>query len=373
MRVGIVTYDYLPPIGGLGIVARRFVVALRRLFPMNAYIVLSPTTGADDRVSALATLRWRRRGGCPLFSLLFALKQERMIRRHRLDLLHVHAGSGGVFILRKPSCPLVVTAHHSYLQEAELVFRHPLMRLWKRFMALLEARTYQLADRVVCVSRDTAELVITRFGQSPSKVVTVENCLDDPGSRVLPRSSDGKTVLFVGRLEERKGIWVLLSAFEEIKKSSPATRLRIIGQNLLGSTLRRYIRSKGLEGSIDIMGYVYEPLLLRELAATTVLVVPSLIEGFGLIAAESMLKGTAVIVSDCPGLKTLIENGRTGWVFHSGDPHDLARCITVALTDAKARERIEVAAKQEARTRFSIDLRAQDLQREFDQTARKNK
>ena len=242
MRVAVFSYDYSPPIGGLGIVVSSAVSELRRLFPENDYIVFSPSPGSDKKVSPLAAMRWKKRGGCPFFSLILNFKIKKIVKKFKPDVLHAHSGSGGVFILKKPSVPMIVTSHHTYLQEAENVFSNPVLKVWKKFMAILEKRTYSLAQKIVCVSQDTADFIIRRYDQPETKVSVIEN-----GLMIKPVAGrvekEKGTILFIGRLEKRKGIWVLLEAFNELLKKDPALRLRIAGQNLIGRKIERFIKS----------------------------------------------------------------------------------------------------------------------------------
>ncbi len=369
MKIGTISYDYDPPIGGLGIVVKQTRKTVLKLFPSYSFVVISPSPAADDRLHPLAAFLWKKPAGCPMFSLLLSLRLEWLIRKHRIDLLHVHAGSGGVFLLRKPSRPTVVTAHHTYLQEAETVFmRHPLKNLWKRVMSRFERRTYLYADRVVCISKDTADFLITRYGIPPEKIVVIENGVMDVPDLPEPKK-DPDTILFIGRLEERKGIWVILSAMEQLKTSHPKARLRLVGKNLLGSQLDRFIEDHGLTDRITQTGYVHDPFLRRELANAAVLVVPSLLEGFGLIAAEAMLAGTCVVVSDSAGLRSIVKDGKTGLMFRSGDAIDCAKQIANALDHPGLRASLEEAAREEALKRFHFEERARDLQKIFEEIA----
>lgn len=365
MRIGIVTYDFSPAIGGLGVVALQTKQMLEKLFPDDTLLTISPSENADDRVSLLAASRWKKPGGCPLFSLMLFFKLPFLIRKHRLDLVHVHAGSGGVFLVRKPSRPLVVTAHHTYLQEAEIVFRKaPLKRIWKRIMSAFEKRTYSLADKVVCVSQDTADFIVERYGQPRSKVTVIENAVADlPVHPSVPKSEN--TILFVGRLEERKGVDTLLSAMTLLRSDFPDARLRLIGQNLLGNDLLRTIAEKGISDIVTLTGYVFDPLLSEEMARATVLVVPSLLEGFGLIAAQGMLAGTCVIASDAPGLRSVVRDKQTGLLFKTGNAADCARAIKEILSNRTLRQMLEKQARVDALKRFSPEARARELHQVF--------
>ncbi len=362
-RIGIISYDYDPPIGGLGVLVQTYLVALKMRCPEDTYCVISPSANADDRGSALGRMRYRKSGGCPLFSLSLLLSLPRMLRKHRCELLHVHAGSGGVFLLRKPQCKLVVTAHHTYVQEAELVFMHSVFKkIWKRCMARLESRTYHMADSIVCVSRDTADALTHKYAVPAERICVIENPVPVIRTLVQPavaRSTD--TILFVGRLEERKGIHLLLEACELLRKVMPTVKLRLVGTNLLGDQLETALRSRGLHDSTSVLGFLQDSLRFREMSEAKVLVVPSMLEGFGLVAAEAMVLGTCVVVSDAPGLRSIVTHDRTGMIFPVGNARACADALQRIMTDSALRNRLAAEAQTEARQRFDSDSRTKDL------------
>jgi glycosyltransferase involved in cell wall biosynthesis len=368
-RIGILTYDYDPSIGGLGVLVKTYVQELTRLCPEDVFTVISPADNADDHGSPWGRARYGKSGGCPLFSLSLLWSLPALVRKHRLQILHVHAGSGGIFLFRRPACPLVVTAHHTYLQEADIVYKNnPVKKLWKMFMALLESRTYYLADTVICVSRDTADEIITRYGVSARKVCVVENPvrIDDlPALKDIQKTKD--TILFVGRLEPRKGILMLLEAFEIVRKDMPSAKLRLIGLNLLGKKLDAVIQSRGLTDAVTTLGYVHNPYRMREMAQATMLVVPSTLEGFGLVAAEAMVLGTVVVASDAPGLRTIVSDGKTGLTFRVGDAASCAKQILKILRDPAFRQSLEGSAAAEAPERFDVEKRTRDQMEMYDQ------
>jgi glycosyltransferase involved in cell wall biosynthesis len=361
MNIGILTYDYQPPIGGLGAVARTYVDLMKKRSPGDSFIVLSPSPGADDRLSWIARFRYKKPGGCPVFSFALLWSLSSSLTRNHLSVLLVHSGSGGVFLLRKPVCRLVVMSHHTYQQEIDLVFQNqPIKKLWKRLMATFEKRTYRLADQIVCVSSDTAESLINDYGISRSKITVIENPIAQPPVQSSVLHSD-KTLLFIGRLERRKGIEVLLEAFALIHQKHPHVRLRLIGTNLMGQALIKNVDHLGLTNKVTLLGSLEGSMVARERAEATMLIVPSLLEGFGLVAAEGMIAGIPVIVSDCPGLKSLIKDGQTGLIFQSGEAEDLSNKIEQLLNDAELRTRLATQAQADARTRFNPEERAQDL------------
>lgn len=366
--IGVISYDYAPAIGGLGILAESYVKELKIQYPLVKITVISPSPGSDVQGDSFGSFRWKKSGGCPLFSLSLIFALPRCIRQYSLETLHVHSGSGGVFLLRKPSCRLVVTSHHTYSQEARFVFRRsPLKRLWKMFMSLLERRTYKLADLVTCVSADTRNELIEHYGISPKKIIVIENPVH---TDVLAEHRNAKrnknTILFVGRLEQRKGIMLLLDAFRELSNEYPHLGLRLIGKDMTEGVLRRRIADCGLQDRIVLLGYVEDPLRYREMSEASFLVVPSLLEGFGLVAAEAMLLGTCVIASDAPGLRSIVEDNTTGYLFHSGDAKDLLRVMRSVLEHEESRTVVEKEALRIAEGRFNMHERTADMMKALD-------
>ena len=362
MRIGLLTYDFDPQIGGLGVVAKGYRDALKRLYPEHHIVVLSPSKNADDRVSLLARFFWNRRGGCPLFSFALLWRLNALVSKHRLDVLHVHAGSGGVFLLRKPRIPIVVTAHHTYIQETEYVFANQSLTAWrKRLLAKLEARTYRLADCITAISRGTAESIINDYRIPASKVSVIENGLEESFFQQPELRRCDDCILFVGRLEERKGIWVLLSAFEKFALRVPDVHLRLVGRDMTKGAVAEFIREHALMNRITMTMHVEQSLRIREMQEAMFLVVPSLLEGFGLVAAEGMALGACVLSSDCPGLKALFAEEGTGELFRSGDTDDLARKLEELCENSEERRRLGEGARREAERRFPLDDRARDV------------
>lgn len=363
LTVGVLTYDYDPAIGGLGALAKTYVHELRKQHPEARFIVISPSRNVDERGSLLGRLRWRKSGGCPLFSLSLLWSLRGIIRRHGIQLLHVHSGSGGVFLLRRPSCPVVVTAHHTYRQEVAIVFAgSAIRRIWKTWMAALEKRTYRLATRITCISADTAEELLENYAVPRDKITVIENPVPvAPLDRFRGLPKSDRTLLFVGRLEERKGVMLLLQAFLELKDRHPDLKLRLVGNNLIGHKIHRFIDDNALRSRVALLGYLHDPFRFREMSQATALVVPSLLEGFGLVAAEGMLLGTCVVASDAPGLRSIVEEGKTGFVFRSGDKDDLVRVLERVLLDGSLRSTVEQSARSIAEKRFDVPSRAHDL------------
>jgi glycogen synthase len=167
-------------------------------------------------------------------------------------------------------------------------------------------------------------------------------------------------VLFVGRLEPRKGFDVLLEAIPRVLAVHPDARFRIAGSDLrLTSTDRaiadRYSAQKGSDdGGLEFLGEISDHELSEALRQSAILVVPSRYESFGLVAVEGMMHGCAVIASDVGGLREVISNGVTGLLTAPGDGQALATAIVRLLDDRALCGRLASAGQKSFVTQFEI-------------------
>jgi phosphatidylinositol alpha-mannosyltransferase len=129
-------------------------------------------------------------------------------------------------------------------------------------------------------------------------------------------------ILFVGRPEERKGLPVLLTAFNALVEHVPS-RLTVIGAE--EEDVKRWLADPELLGSIDVRGRVSEEDLWAELHAADVLCAPSLSgESFGMVLTEAFAAGTPVIASGIAGYSDVVTDGVDGLLVPPGDPQRLA-------------------------------------------------
>lgn len=161
-------------------------------------------------------------------------------------------------------------------------------------------------------------------------------------------AEDDLLVLFVGRLEEEKGVGVLLDAWRDASLGSGA-RLALAGTGPLEAAAGQ------AQGGVRLLGYL-GPLELPPLyAAADVLVLPSVrtatfTEPWGLVVNEAMLQGTPVIVSDAVGAAAggLVRDGRNGLVFPAGGSEALGARLEALSRSRDLRERLGAAAREDA-------------------------
>lgn len=180
-----------------------------------------------------------------------------------------------------------------------------------RVKRAIEAVVYRRADRVITLSRSFADRV-QEYGVAPSRVAVIPPGVDlnrfREGDRPVARrklslAEDEFVLVCARRLENRMGIDVLLHAFSELHMTHPRSKLLIAGTGSQEQRLRQQARTMPGGESVIFTGRLPDADLASLYSAADCSVIPTLsLEGFGLVALESLASGTPVVASDIGGL-----------------------------------------------------------------------
>lgn len=245
----------------------------------------------------------------------------RLVRRLGVDVFHspVNVLPWGL------PCASVVTVHDLAFVHYPQYFR-PARRVYQRTFT---RRSVRAATRVVAVSESTRRDLIERFGAAPERVRVVYPAIDedfrpveDPAVRAGFRAKHGlpqRYILFLGTLEPRKNLLVLLDAYARLRALLPDTPPLVIAgaKGWYYESVFARVRSLGLERCITFAGYVARGEQPLWYACAELFVYPSVYEGFGMPVVEALGCGTPTITSS---VSSLPEAG--GDLALAVDPHD---------------------------------------------------
>lgn len=166
-------------------------------------------------------------------------------------------------------------------------------------------------------------------------------------------------VAYVGRLKRYKSIDHFIDAVSLLQKSMAVEAL-VVGDGDVRYELMN--RAQQLKAKIKFTGFVGEEEKYRIYSRARVVVQPSVKEGWGLTAIEAQSCGTPVVCADSPGLREVVRNGETGFLYPYGDVNRLSDRIKELLTDRPKWRKFSVAAKKWAQ-KFSWDNAALEIER----------
>lgn len=174
---------------------------------------------------------------------------------------------------------------------------------------------------------------------------------------------------FVGQLDERKGISVLLSSFEEIVRRVPQARLVIVGEGPLREMIESEIRRHGWEDRIRLSGFLND--VPAVMSAIDLLLLPSFWEGFGIVLIEAMAAAKPVVTTAVSSMPEIVDDGRTGFLVPPGDAAALAARVCDLLQDQTKRRAFGLAARARAEKYFSLNTMMQKIENLFEQHAKR--
>ncbi|MDF5722579.1 MAG: glycosyltransferase family 4 protein [Rhizonema sp. PD37] len=165
-------------------------------------------------------------------------------------------------------------------------------------------------------------------------------------------------LLFVGRLDERKGLQYLLEALPLVLAKQPVC-LRVVGKGILEQEIKSQCNTMNLDDVVEFLGFVSKEELAIEYARCDIFVLPAIVdskgdtEGLGIVIIEALAHQKPVIASAVGGIVDIIESGLTGLLVPQKDPQALAQAIITVLADANGAAQMGRNGLQDVQTRFS--------------------
>jgi phosphatidylinositol alpha-mannosyltransferase len=170
-----------------------------------------------------------------------------------------------------------------------------------------------------------------------------------PGLPPIRHLRDDKVnILFVGRLEKRKGLGDLLRAYRFIQVRGPSTRLIIVGDGPLRGNVESYIARHRLPNVI-MAGYVPETVKPRYYNSADIFCAPATgAESFGIVLLEALASGLPVVATEIPGYMSVLEPGRDSLTVQPRSWRELGASLVVLARDAELRRRMGGYAREKA-------------------------
>ena len=360
-----------------------------KIVEMGHTVVLFTTAfpGAKER-EVVDGIQVIRKGGDLMFQLTVALNLKKLDREFNFDVVVEDLNKLPVFAHWFVRKPLLVQMHHLWRKSifAEAIFPIAFM-VW--FFERIIPFFYRTQNFVVVSPSTKKELA--EIGVDESRISVIYNGSEKPnfpGSANLVSgaaescenaanpvtSAANPYFIWLSRVHRYKGIWTALEAFEKFSKLHPEVKLYVVGGGPLLKKLPAWIKSHGLDGKVELTGFVSAARKYELLSSSLALLQTSYKEGWGLTVMEAAQLCKTTIASDVPGLCDSVRDGETGILFPSGDAAACASAMEKIYSDAELRASLGKNAKRYAES-FSWENSAREtlelLERTVDLSVRK--
>jgi len=307
-----------------------------------------------------------------VFEIAKTLKVE------KVDLLHAHSPSSALWgrvAARLLSVPAIVTVHlpvGKYHGSLETIRAKTGRVIYKYLDQWLNNRP-RYTRKIIYVAQNVYEREL-KIGQSASDNSTViVNGVDlqpfDNLNRMEARnhfnlSPSSKIITFAGRLDEQKGVDVLIEAMAILNKNKPGCQVWLIGDGPLRQVVEDQIRALNLDETIKLWGFQEEiPLYLK---ASDIFVLPSRYEGMSLALLKGLAAGLPCVVTNVGDNDRLVNDGENGFVIPPDDIERLAKALETVLCDDDLYQRMSASAKFTAND-FTEEKMIKQLERVYNE------
>lgn len=247
------------------------------------------------------------------------------------DIVHTHGPVAPVLPLlavKHAKCKVVSTFHAAHGESFGYEIFGAYLRKW-----------HDRIDGRIAVSKVAMESVARYF---PGEFRIIPNGVDvkrfNPDNPPMPHLvGTGRNILFVGRLEPRKGAKFLFQAFPMVLAKVPDARLVVVGSGMT-RWYKRFI-DPSVKERVLFEGFVDPAVLPRYYTSADVFCSPAIGgESFGIVLLEAMASGVPIVASDIPGYRCVMEEGAEGYFARPEDPQSLADALVRLLLDPNAKE-----------------------------------
>jgi glycosyltransferase involved in cell wall biosynthesis len=249
--------------------------------------------------------------------------------------------------------PHVITSHGTQLNEYRATVaetRDPNHRITDSITYRMERYAARRADRVIVDSKLNERDVVEQYGVDPEIITIVHPVI--PIDRFKPAKPEGHTIVYMGRLSQRKGIKYLIQAMPEVLERVPEARLRIGGSGEREGVLRKLTAKLGLEDSVEFLGFVPDEDLPDLYASGSVFCMPSVYEGFGMVMLEAMASSMPVVAFRTGGVPEVVEDGVTGY---QADAETLGDRLARVLEDPKGAAEMGRKGRRSVEDNFTVE------------------
>lgn len=277
----------------------------------------------------------------------------------------------GFFSSRINTVPLIVKSHNPIFVLSQIERTGFLISLDNTLISKLEKSQIKSADKVTACSSALAKIISKQCSIDPNQIKVIHNGInmqlfDEIGEDMSFRSRYGIRdtdimVLYLGRLERIKGVYILAEVIPRIFKAFSNVFFVFVGKDKTEGTYERYMKrmvGKRYENRIIFTGALFGTNKIKVIKSCDFMVVPSLWENFPYVCLEAMTCNKPVIGTINGGIKEMIVHGENGLLFNPNRINELEKLIGLLVKNKEIRVRLGENARKTVEMNFSDEIMA---------------
>ncbi|MFH1399427.1 MAG: glycosyltransferase family 4 protein [Candidatus Woesearchaeota archaeon] len=234
---------------------------------------------------------------------------------------------------------------------------------FSRLSELIEKLLIKLPyDTIINVSKGVKKRLVNEYQIDPKKIEVVHNGVDLDLVDSVEAKQEKYSIIYVGRLIPHKHVDDLIQAVGIIRTAIPDVKLKVIGAGQEMASLKDLVRALKLEKNVKFFGSLqnYEDVI-KEIKKSSVLVLPSTREGFGMVLVEAFACRVPCVAYYSDGVVEVIDNGKNGYLVKQRDVKQLARLLSKILNDSNLAVQLGERGRSKTEKKFSWDGAARSL------------
>jgi hypothetical protein len=378
MNILLISTLYTPDEGGgIGTYLYNLSKGLKELG--NQVYIVTQTKGEDsiDEVEGIKTFRFKTKYLPKIercfpglaWSIFVGNKVERLVRELDINLIEFPnwEGAGFWYLLKKARKPVVIRLHTPYFETLLIDKNKKTINFGDKFICWLEKYACRISDCLTSSTYFHRDMVSNAYRLNKDEIEILPLGIIPPKlqSSELNNSVKRKIkVLYVSRLENRKGTLLLIQSIPEVIFRFPDIEFILIGKDRPHApgniSFKEYFKKHypQYKLSVSFLGYLSNEKLQKYYTESDIFVVPSLYESFGLIYVEALFNGKPIVACRAGGVPEVVEHDKTGLLIKPNDAQALSNAILTLCKNQNLREEMGKQAKISAFEKFHYKLMA---------------
>ena len=298
--------------------------------------------------------------------LIFGYRLGKILKNGKYDILHIHVGGYSGFptwIAGVLKIKAIVSIHSVQFPAYNSILKLPTLAKL-RSVYFRKSLNYAVGycDSLIGVSRACIDELRVDPSLMESKTHVIHHGVKIPNPKTVNERmgftkslnwpSESRIIITVGRFSPEKNHETVIQVFSEVLSSKQSARLVLVGDGLMRSEMEADVRRRRLDDYVAFMGH--KEGAAEMMGHCDIMLMPSLHEGFGIVAIEGAAAGLPFVGSNVGGLAEVVLNGETGFLFDPLDIKGMALAVKRLLDDNELYSRLSSNARLRAENYFSL-------------------